>query len=172
MPPAVNVVIDGRLIPSSQPAVIVAGTVTAPVNPYLSGLASSIAVDEERGTIVFVRGDAFVVVTVGRRLARLGKASVALPLAPFLRDGSPFIPLAAVARGLGAVVSFDDASKTLNIGFPGPHPPLVTLAPYAAVPGAPAPSPFRVDPTATPRPTFTGIPQPRRTPIEAVPSRP
>lgn len=149
---------------------IVAGTVVAPLDPYLTGLAESVRIDAIEGTIQFVRGDAIVTVTVGRRQARFGAASVALPIAPYLREGAPFIPLASVARALGAGVAYDRRSRTLTI-VPPPEPPLRTPSPYVAVPGAASQRPFRVDPTSTPRPSFSGTPQPRRTPIEAVPSR-
>ena len=168
--PPVTVVINGRALPSSQAAVIVAGTVIAPLDPFLTGLADSVRIDAIGGTIQLVRGDATVVVTVGRRQARVGAASVALPIAPYLRDGSPFIPLASVARGLGAGVTYDGRSRTVSIVLL-PEPPLQTASPYVAIPGAASPRPFRTDPTATPRPSFTGMPQPRRTPIEVTPSR-
>jgi hypothetical protein len=167
-PPPVTVVVDGRVVPSSQPPTIVAGTIVAPLDPYLQNLAGSVAVDQEAGTILIARGSASVVVKIGQRLARLGLADMMLPIAPYVRDGSAFIPLAAVARGLGATVSFDGRTKTLLIVLP-PGEPLTTPSPYVLVPGAASPLPFRTDPTAPPSPSITSVPQPRRTPIEENP---
>jgi hypothetical protein len=94
-----------------------------------------------------------------------GTGTAALPIAPYLRDGEPIIPLAATARGLGLEVSYDGRYHVVTIVSPQPE-PVATMTPFVPVPGA---SPFaspRVDPTATPRPVVTGVPRPRRTPIE------
>ncbi|MBV9646051.1 MAG: hypothetical protein JO043_01135 [Candidatus Eremiobacteraeota bacterium] len=125
-------------------------------------------VDPRHGTIAFSRGNFSGAIVLGRSLARLGTRSVVLPIAPYLRDGAPLIPLAPLARGLGAFVSFDAPSKTLSIVLPPPAP--------IALPSGNSPSvretavPIRVEPTPTPRPTVTWIPRPRRTPIETIPS--
>jgi hypothetical protein len=168
---AVEVVVDGHAVAASQPAVLVAGTVVAPVDPYLRRIATTIVVDPDRGTIAFARGDASGVVRLGHSAARMGSVPVALPIAPFLRDGQPVIPLAALARALGAAVTFDARSKTLSVVLPNPK-PIATLPPYVPIPGAPPPSPFRVDTRASPHPAATWTPQPRRTPISTAPSEP
>jgi hypothetical protein len=168
-PPAI--VVNGATIVASRPAALVAGSVVVPVDPYLRAIAERITIDAVTGTIVIIRGDAAIAVSVGNRSATLGSRSIALPIAPYLRDGETFVPLAAVARALGAAVTFDQRTKTLAVALP-PDAPVALPAPYAAVPGASPQTAPRHDPTAAPTPRYSGIPQPRRTPIEAVPSRP
>jgi hypothetical protein len=163
--PAVAVVMDGSEILASQSASVRGGIVEAPLQPYLSAIADRIVVDPAARTITFERADASVTVTLGDRRARVGSGIVTLPIAPYLRDGGPIIPLAAIARGLGLTVAFDGRSRVMAMSTPA-APPVSTMAPFVPVPGAsPFPTP-RAEPTATPRPIVTGVPRPRRTPIE------
>jgi copper amine oxidase-like protein len=165
------IVVDGTAIVASRPAALVAGSVIVPLDPYLRAVAQGITFDAATGFIVLTRGAAAVVVSVGVRSATLGSRSIALPIAPYLRDGEAFVPLAPLARALGAAVSFDGRTKTVTIALPA-APAVGSPAPFAALPGAPPQVPPRHDPTAAPTPAYTGIPVPRRTPIEAAPSRP
>lgn len=163
--PAVAVVVDGSEILASQPALVRSGVVLAPLEPYLNGIADRIVVDPAAGTITFERAEASVTVTLGDRRARVGSGTVTLPIAPYLRDGGPIIPLAAIARALGLTVAFDARAHVVSMSFPAAE-PVATIAPFVPVPGAsPFPTP-RAEPTATPRPVVTGVPRPRRTPIE------
>lgn len=164
--PPVAVVLDGREIASSQPALLRAGAVVVPLDPYLRRLASQIVVDPAGKTITFVRANNAVTVTLGERSATVGQSAVELPIAPYLRDGLPIIPLGPVARGLGFTVTFDGRSHVVSISSQPQDAPLATMTPYVPQAGA---SPFatpRIDDTPTPRPSVTGIPWPRRTPIE------
>ena len=163
--PVVAIIYDGSEIVSSRPATLTNGTVMAPLDPYLSRLAGSIEVDPRGRTITLHRADASVTVTLGDRTATVGPRVVRLPIAPYLRDGGPIIPLAAVARGLGLTVSFDPRSRVASVGSADAG-PVATMTPFAPVPGASTYASPRVDDTPTPRPTVTGIPRPRRTPIE------
>jgi hypothetical protein len=163
--PAVVVVFDGMQIAASQPATLQTGTVVVPLDPYLRKLSGRIAIDPASGAITIFRDDESVAVALGNRTARVGGRAVQLPIAPYLRDGDPIIPLAAVARGLGLTVSYDGRARVVTIASTE-TPPLATMSPFVPQPGAvPFASP-RIDTTPTPRPTVTGIPRPRRTPIE------
>ena len=144
---AVSVVLDGRLVQAAVPARLVDGAVLAPVQPFLCALADRITIDPEAGSITFERE--------GR--------SVTMGLPP---DGDyGWVPLGAAARGLGDLVRYDAASRTLSILSPAPR-PVATMTPFAGFTPPPGPLPtFTPTPQPVPRPTVTGIPQPRRTPI-------
>ncbi len=164
-PPVVAVVFDGTEITASQPATIQTGTVVVPLDPYLRRLSGRITVDPASGAITIFRDDENVAVALGNRTARVGGRAVQLPIAPYLRDGDPIIPLAAVARGLGLSVSYDGRARVVTIASSAVA-PLATMSPFVPQAGA---SPFaspRIDARPTPLPTVTGIPRPRRTPIE------
>ncbi len=142
-----TVVIDGRPVEASVPAVLSRGRVVAPLDPYFRWIATRIAVDGERGALTFERDGKSVTVNV-----------------PLLRDDSARIPLAATVRALGGTARYESRTKTLEITLPVA--PLATMTPFRSWSPPPGPLPtFTPTPVPTPRPTVTGIPQPRRTPI-------
>jgi hypothetical protein len=166
----VTVLLDGRPIDASAPAILSHGTVVAPLDPFVRGLAGQIDFDPAGGTIRIVRDGFTAELAIGDRALRGDPRRATLPIAPFLRDGQPQIPLAAVARALGASVNYDARSRTLEIALPPPVE--LTSPPPAVVPAAQPRATFTPQPVVTPRPSVTGIPQPRRTPIWEQPSQP
>ncbi len=172
----VGIVVNGALVTGSTPASISGGVVVAPLDPYALALATRISQPSERDTVVVARGDRTLTLIVGSRVAFAGPAQMHVPLAPYLRAGNLMIPLAAVARALGATVAYDARTRTLAIDCP--EAPLATLAPATVAPvlqPSPAPPPdlptFAPTPTPAPQPTISGIPKPRRTPIPIGPDR-
>lgn len=162
--PPVTVLIDGSPVEGSIAARLRAGVVVAPLEPYLGEIAQRIETGDNGLRIVFERGERSFAVSIGSRVARAGPAVESLPIAPYLRGGDAFIPLAAVARALGACVDYDGATKTVHVSLePDPLGTLTPLPGWTAGPG-----PFQTfAPPATPEaaPRFTGVPKPRRTPI-------
>jgi hypothetical protein len=146
--PIVTVVIDGRPVVASTPALLFGGSVSAPIDPFARLIATRIAVDGERGSITIERDGKRVTFNV-----------------PYVRDGRTRIPLGATARALGDSVSYDAATHVLRIDSPPPA-PLATMTPFGGWTPPPGPLPtFTPNPVATPRPVVSGVPRPRRTPI-------
>ena len=147
-PPVVTVLIDGRQVVAPAPALLVDGTVTAPIDPYGRLVATKITIDDRQKSVTFERGTARVTINV-----------------PYLREDQGRIPLGVLARALGDSVTYDGAAHTLEIDSP-PVEPVATMTPFVKWTPPPGPLPtFTPEPQPTPRPTVTGIPQPRRTPI-------
>jgi len=160
---AVTVIVGGAVVEGSTPATIRAGVVVAPISPYARRIAERIVSDPGGTRFVFERAGRTFSVVVGSPFARSADAAETLPIAPYVRAGTAFIPLAAIARALGAEVAYDAPSRTLSIELQPA--PLATMTPY--VPASPLPQPLvTFAPTATPAPAVqvTGIPKPRRTP--------
>jgi hypothetical protein len=160
----VTVLVNGALVDGSVAARICGDVVVAPLAPYLGRIANRIVVDPAGNRIVFERDGRSVAVTIGSPVIRSGGATRALPIAPYLRAGEPLIPLAAVARALGASVDYDAASRTVSVAtIPEP---LASLTPDTAyTPPAQPLATFTPNPTPAPSVEVTGIPKPRRTPI-------
>ncbi len=160
----VTVLIDGRLVDGTVAARLRGGVVVAPIEPYLSDIAERIETRENGLRIVFERGRRSFTVSIGSRIARRGPAAESLPIAPYLRGGEAFIPLAVTARALGGDVDYDAATKTLRVALTPD--PVSTLAPSG--PWTPGAGPFETFPppeTPAPAPRDTGVPKPRRTPL-------
>jgi hypothetical protein len=152
----VTVVLNGMIVPSFAPAQLAAGRVVAPLQTILTDLAGSVSYEPGAPTLSLVRD--------GRRIV----AAVV-----FVHDGTPYALLGPIVRDLGGSVQFDARTKTLAIELPADH-TLQTPAPFD--PSAPHVSPTALftpePPRPTPRAVATGVPQPRRTAIPAVPSMP
>ncbi len=161
---AVTIVLDGRTLEGSRSATLRGGVVVAPLDPYVRRIADEITTDDGEGRIVISRDDARIVVAIGSPLLQCGPVVQRLPIAPFVREGEPNIPLAAAARALGAVVTYDAKTRTAYVVFA--HRPLATMTPFAGY--VPPTDPTTFPPNATPAPPApepSGIPRPRRTPI-------
>jgi hypothetical protein len=160
----VTVLVDGTLVDGSTAAQLRHDVVVVPLAPYLRRIADSIDVDPDTGRIVLHRGWRAVTVTIGSLVIQNGDLAGALPIAPYLRAGEALIPLAPVARALGARVDYDSASRTLNVAMVPD--PLVSMTPDASyTPPAHPLATFTPNPTPAPKVRVTGTPKPRRTPI-------
>jgi hypothetical protein len=160
---AVTIVLDGHALEGSRSATLRDGIVVAPLDPYVRRFADAIATDGNDGHIVITRDDARIVIAIGSPLAQSGSAIQRLPIAPFVRDGEPNIPLAATARALGANVSYDARAHAVYVDFE--HRPLATMTPFAGYVPPTAPVTFAPTSSPAPRVEVIGSPRPRRTPI-------
>jgi hypothetical protein len=156
LPLTVAVVLNGAIVPSFAPAELDAGRVVAPLETIVAALSTSASYAPGARAIELVRD--------GRRF----EAGVVR-----VRDGTPYVLLAPLVRELGGSVQFDTKTKTIAIALPRDR-TLRTPAPFD--PRAPQVSPAALftpePPRPTPRAVATGVPQPRRTAIPAVPSWP
>lgn len=163
----VTVVIGGSRIDASEGARLERGIVVAPIDPFVRAFATEITETEYGRRFTIARGTRTVSFTLGRRDAREDGRTQEFPIAPFASAESSFVPLAAIARALGATVAYDGHSRTLAITTP-PE-PLVFMTPLGAYrPPTDVPT-FAPKETPAPVPRVTGIPHPRRTPIVVEP---
>jgi hypothetical protein len=169
-PAAVIIVLNGAVVPSVPPARLLFGHVMAPVAPVVTRLTERATIDGDE--ITLVRNGRTCVLRIGSHALACDGAQTPLPVAPFGRDGQPFVPLADVVRAFGGSSAYDARRGIVSLTLP-PADTLATPAPFD--PAAPQASPTTVftpsPPPATPRPLDTGSPQPRRTAIPAIPSR-
>ncbi len=166
----VTVVISGRRIDATHAARVRAGVVVAPLVPFVREIAERIDGDGSGRRFVVVRGDHRIAIALGSRSARVDGAAALLPIAPFARAGTPYVPLAMVARALGGNVAYDGPSHTFAVTLiPAPIAAMTPTVDYT-----PPPTPlYTFTPKQTPQPqaTVSGIPRPRRTPIDVGPGR-
>jgi hypothetical protein len=158
----ISIVVNGRVVESSHCATLDRGVVVAPLDPFVRSFATAIE-SRNDGRIVISRGDAAIVLAIGSPFANDATDVRRLPMAPFVRDGEPIIPLGFAARALGASVSYDAKARVVTIHFD--RAPLAAMTPQAGY--VPPADPVTFAPTATPAPRVivTGVPRPRRTPI-------
>ncbi len=131
----------------------------APIDPIVRAVAQSVQVDPQDLAVMIERN--------GKRAILRSPDDVIAE-----GDGTIFVRLGTVVRGLGGSVSFDGVRKVVTIEMPGPS-PVTTPTPFNPANPSVAPTMvFTPQPVTTPRPASSGIPQPRRTPIPVIPSYP
>jgi hypothetical protein len=170
IPGAVIVILNGAIVASAPPAQLLFGHVMAPLAPIVTRFTERAVLDGD--TITLARNGRTCVLRIGSDAMLCDGVTIALPVRPFGRDGTAFVPLAEVARAFDGVTEFDphtriaalDVHGTTTLRTPEPFDP---NAPQAAPTTIFTPTP----PPATPRPVDSGSPQPRRTAIPVDPSR-
>ena len=148
--PLLTVLIDGVPIPTSHPACLLAGRVMAPLMPIVSRLANGATVEPD-GSIDLVQRNRHITLAAGDRAFEI--------------DEMVYVPLAKVAKALGATIAYDKRTRTVSVSLEPAV--LATMPPYDY--SAPRVAPnvvFTATPAPTPRPTVSGIPAPRRTPVD------
>lgn len=150
--PALVVLLNGTVMHSYRPVFVRRGRIVAPVDPYVTALAASVAYSGSH--LIVTRGDRFTELSVQGPGAPAQWAQTYVELAPLLRD-------------LGIGMTFDARSRRLEIDTRS----AVIAAPTPFNPAVPSVSPavvFTPSPVQTARPQVTGRPAPRRTPSAAV----
>lgn len=158
----VAVVIDGRLVSSSLPAILVRGRVYAPADPFAGELATSVRCEP---------GCRYLVVKVRDRSIRISFASERSLANANGKRIDRYVPLARIAAALGDTFVFDARTTTLTIDS-RPATALATPTPYVSRTPQANTQTFTPHDVPTPVPTITGIPRPRRTPILVEPESP
>ncbi len=153
---ALTVILDGVPLRSYEPARLRRGHIVAPIAPYIVRTATRIEVHDG---VMTVRRESF---TANIRIASASMDALE----------RTFVRIAPIYRALGERCTYDPRTRTLTVRTPRVQ-DLRTMEPYDS--NAPWVQPTRLftpEPVVTPRPTFSGSPRPRRTPIPVLPSRP
>jgi hypothetical protein len=165
---AIVVLVNGILVPAVTPALLVSGNVMVPVVPIVTSIAERVAVDPSGDILIEARGHRCEF-RIGRAVAACDGRNTPLAFAPFVEDGTTFVPLGGIARALGGEASFDRTSGTAELRLDPQH-RLATPPPSGAPPGGPSPALTPGPRPAPPPPEPVTSPRPRRTPLPALPS--
>ena len=115
----ISVVVNGSPLVATAPAVMVNGTVMLPFRSVFNALGvsdSQITWNAAQKSIeVRTSDERYVFLVVGNRGALVNDKMLTLPVAPFIQNGSTFVPVRFVSEALGAAVKWDSTSKTVFI---------------------------------------------------------
>ena len=146
----VSVVLNGSLVYGYNPARLRDGHVVAPIVPFVSGVTTRLEY-REREMLVF-------------RGSRVARVAIVRNAPGDLQNA--YVPLAPVMEELGILVRFDNRRKVLDLVAPALGRELATPVPFdPRAPQAVRTQIFTPEPVPTPRPTVSGAPRPRRTPL-------
>lgn len=103
-----QIIVNGSPVKSSEPPQVVRGVIVAPLRPLAAAFGASVAWDDDAPEgVVTSRPGVAVRLAVGEAAAAIGTVRVALPVAPFRRGRTVWVPVAALLRALGAYLRLD-----------------------------------------------------------------
>lgn len=116
----ITVLLDEYPLPLPAEPTIMDGTTMVPFRAISEALGVAVEWREETRSIraADAAGGAVVELTLDSKIARVNGAETELRVAPFSAGGSTLIPLSFFSRQFGAVVDWDDATRTVSIDSP------------------------------------------------------
>ena len=137
----VKVVVDGSPVYFDQPPLITNGRVLVPLRGVFERLGASVAWNPASQTVLAQRGATSVSLTIGSPQASVNGQPQPLDTPAMLVGGRTLVPLRFISQALGANVSWDAASYTVQIASQGATAPPMSVPPSVSYPPAPAPQP-------------------------------
>jgi hypothetical protein len=113
--PQINVTLDGVPIPFEVPPQNVDGRTLVPLRAIFEAMGATIDWNGGTQTVTAIRGNDTVVLQVGNHTMTRNGQSITLDVPPRIMEGRTFVPARAVAEAFGAVVGWDNATRTVTI---------------------------------------------------------
>lgn len=113
----VQIVVDGRAVPSDVPPVSTIRDVYVPLRTFGDALGAQI--DVTKSGIDVIRGDRSLSVRVGDVHATIGGEPFTLARAPFRVRGRVMVGLHAIARAFGVHATYDARTAQIQVMTPG-----------------------------------------------------
>lgn len=114
---AVN--LDGKQIILENDVISENGYNLVPLREILDALGATVDWQSESGTLRAEKGGNKIVLTIGSREAFVNGAPMTLDVAPVLKNGTAYVPIAFLARGLGYIVDWDWETKVVVLKSTG-----------------------------------------------------
>ncbi|MBS3874086.1 MAG: Ig-like domain-containing protein [Dethiobacter sp.] len=118
--PEIRVTVDGAPLLMDVSPVVVAGRTLVPVRAVFEALDSTVTWDQATNRITGIRGNRVVVLSIGSTTAQIDGVPVALDVAPVAIRGRAMVPARFVAESLGATVTWNENTRTVEITLPIP----------------------------------------------------
>lgn len=111
----ITVIIDGKTLTFEVPPYQEKGTTLVPMRAIFEALGATVQWDEKTQTVTAVRGDTTIVLTLGKKEARVRGKAVTLVIPAVKSKGKTMVPLRFVSEALGAEVNWNPATRTITI---------------------------------------------------------
>ncbi len=134
--PYVRVFVDGAPVAFDQPPVIVDGRVLVPLRGVFERLGATVAWDPASQTVLAQSGATSVSLRIGSPQVFVNGQPQMLDVPAMLVGGRTLVPLRFVSQALGAGVTWDAASSTVQITSSGAAAAPVTVPPSVTYPPA------------------------------------
>ena len=113
--PVPLVLVDGRVLELDVDPVLQEGRILVPVRPIFEALGATVHWDETARTVMGLREETVVILTIGEKNALVDGETVALDVPGQIVRGRTLIPLRFVSEAMGAWVNWDSGTFTVSI---------------------------------------------------------
>ncbi|HCJ11463.1 MAG TPA: hypothetical protein DHW14_09935 [Clostridiales bacterium] len=114
-PGDISLVINGDLVETDVPPVIVRGRTLVPVRVVSEELGAYVGWDDRSRTVTVVSGASRVVLGVGQSTATVDGRPVTLDTPPEIISGRTMVPIRFVSEALGATVEWDPVLRRVTV---------------------------------------------------------
>jgi ankyrin repeat protein len=110
-----SVYIDGKVQTYDQPPIVESGRTLVPLRGIFESLGATVSYNSTTKTIVGIKGDTEIILTLGSTEALINEKSVQLDVPAKTVNGRTMVPLRFVSFALGSVVQYDSKTKKIYI---------------------------------------------------------
>lgn len=114
---SISVILNGKELSFDQPPYIENGTTMVPMRAIFEALGASVNYDTETKAITATKGSTVIKLFANSDTATVNGKEVTLMSPVANKNGTTMVPLRLVSEALGAEVSWDAESKTINISI-------------------------------------------------------
>ena len=116
---SITVTLNGEKLTFDAAPYVENGTTMVPMRAIFEALGAVVDYDASTKSITAHKGNTVIELVTYSTAAKVNGKTSALPIAVANKNGNTMIPLRFVSEALGAVVSFDNATKTVYINYDG-----------------------------------------------------
>jgi hypothetical protein len=132
----ISLIVDRRTITLDVAPIIENDRVLLPYRAIGEALGATVSWNESSRLVGLTLGDTVLELTIGSAILNITKGSVkrteTLDAPAKILDGRTLVPVRAISEGLGALVTWDDLTRTVNVT--SPLPPVPTAVPTPTPP--------------------------------------
>ncbi|MCA1040873.1 copper amine oxidase N-terminal domain-containing protein [Bacillus infantis] len=113
----ISIYLDGEKQAYSNKAVISQGAVLVPLRGIFEALGAKVNWNQQNSTIDAAKGDIKVWLKIGSRNTKVNGKAVSISVPAQVRNGNTLVPLRFISESLGEQVRWNNATKTVKIGY-------------------------------------------------------
>lgn len=138
--PEIAVKIDGKtMTPKDMPAVSIDGRTMLPMRQIATELGCEVVWNEAAQQVYVVNNDYTLVFTINQKTGQQNGKNFSMDVPPMIVNDRTMLPVRALATALNLNITWDDATRTVNITSKQTTPTPVTPTPVTPTPVTPTP---------------------------------
>ncbi|MBP1153651.1 MULTISPECIES: stalk domain-containing protein [unclassified Paenibacillus] len=128
----IQIKFNGKFVPQSVTPILRDGTTFVPLRGIFERLNAKVFWNATSSTAIVTGKDTTMKLTIGRDVAYVNDKAVTISEAPFIRNGSTYVPLRFISETMGAKVQWDKERWTASIEADADVPDSLMISPEAA----------------------------------------